>query len=822
MKRFFAKSLALIMIVAISVGVHASCNSNAGHTQEPDMGYTQESKVEHTGDSVTEHPHEFSNTYFFDADNHWKVCACGAKSNEGAHTGGEATCNFRAVCTVCDQIYGALGHDWNDGELITPATESESGTVRYTCKECFATADETVPAGTQILTRADIEEALVSVAWAYYVKGTKIQYDSSSLTKIGGHYGGICRFTRDVSPEFGTSDTTIYSVCTGVPAKIYLEAIGRRIWETQFTPNGVVTMWFWVAADNQSEEGFRDYYKTQADPITENDRDTAIVRWSDYAQYLQDESDELSYAQSLGTFESTSFVDWYSAGTLEYRKAEGEELYSYYLDGKKITPAAAKDLLMAYLSEKKDGEYVNVRPGDVIVEDGHAFIYIGNGYTLDCKGFRYDMSTGVDGTESAGALAGEMRTLQTTLTRAASDYIISRPLDYYTKDYDGDPANDIIKFNGEAVEISEATKSRMEYPAMEIDRTVDITPYGTAEKGGTLTYTVKVSNKSDDANYRKWMRVDDAAYAAVNYKGVVISEKIPQGTELVSVSEGCTFVNGVPTWTVDINASETVEIRYTVRVIAEVGSVITSDGGMVAGIPSNSISNQVGYAKMTDAQKNTLTEIAQSNPQKWASTYGTDLAFAESIYARLGIDLDLPTVEELIQNLFTPTLIQTQISVTTYYQDKNEPVVMFVPSEEFSKEYATVRAMVLDRYWGGYRFFATDIEKLLEVGRDAYDFPTELDKTILEFDLDYLEVGDIIVYGTAQNRTNTGMTSKLASTRILIYVGQNTLIEMSSGGAGARYVGEKAQAVLDASFKNTTDIFFLLRPSQAIDVDTKI
>ena len=110
------------------------------------------------------------------------------------------------------------------------------------------------------------------------------------------------------------------------------------------------------------------------------------------------------------------------------------------------------------------------------------------------------------------------------------------------------------------------------------------------------------------------------------------------------------------------------------------------------------------------------------------------------------------------------------------------------------------------------------IEKFKEQGMDGYDFPAELDKTILEFKFDYLEVGDIIVYAKAENRTNTGMTSKLASTTILIYAGNNTLIEMPSSGAGACYTGTKAQAVLDASFKNTNDIFFLLRPSQAMDM----
>ena len=802
----------------------ATCGQSYGELK--DHEYT---KVAYDGDThwnecvcgVKDTPVPHNHQLTWDENGHWLECNCGAKTEKEAHSGGNATCDTKAKCEICKQIYGDFSHDWNDGELTVPATTKTTGTVLYTCKKCGKTKNEILPAGTQILTRADIEDALVSVAWAYYMKGTKIQYDSNSLTKIGGHWGGICRFTRDASPEFGTSDTCIYSVCTGYPTKIYLEALGRSIWEEKYSPNGVVTLWFWVAADNQPEDGFRDYYMTKKDPLTENDRDTAIVRWADYEQYFTDEPDEFPYAESLGTFDSTSFFDWYKDGTLEYYKADGEDTYSYYLNGEKITPAQARDLLMDYITEQKDGEYVNVRPGDVIVEDGHAFFYIGNGYAIDCKGFKYDIKTGVDGIEESGALAGPLRVLSITLERAVSDFIISRPLDYYTKDYDGDPGNDIIKFNGEVVEITEATKSRMEYPAMEIDRTVDITPYGTAEKGGTLTYTVKVSNKSNESNYQIWMRVKNKEYSSVDYKDVVITERIPEGTELVSATAGYTLANGVLSWTVNINAAQTAEISYTVRVTAEVGSVITSDGGTVAGIPSNSISNKVGCLKLTDEQKNMLIEISRSDISKWSTVYGTDLAFAEGIYNELGIKLELPTVEELIENLFTPTLITKQISMTTYYNDKNTPVVMFVPTEQVSAEYATVRSMVLDRYYGGYRFFATDLEKFQEQGMKDYDFHAELDKTILEFKFDYLEVGDVIVYGTAKNRTNTGLTSKLASNRVLVYVGNNTLVEMSSNGTGALYTGKEAQAILESSFKNTNDIFFLLRPSQVMDMVTE-
>ncbi len=873
MRKTFVKSLFLIVLIAISIGAFTSCEIKFRHTHEFSSTYYYDENYHWTQCSCAEKsqpkahlggtadciaqakcttcgqpygelkPHSYTKTVYnaethwnecvcgakepptahnykpaWDENGHWSECSCGAKVGEEAHQGGTATCNTKAECEICKQTYGDLGHEWNDGELITPATVEAAGTVMYTCKKCWETENETVPAGTEILTRADIEDALVSVAWAYYMKETKMQYDSDPLSKIGGHYGGTCRHTRDVSPEFGTSHTSIFSVCTGYPTKVYLETLGRRIWEEKYSPNGVVTLWFWAAADNQPEDGFTEYYQTKKDPITENDRDTAVVRWADYEKYFKDEQDEFPYAESLGAFDSTAFVDWYKDGTLEYYKADGEDTYSYYLDGKKITPADALNLLTSYLTEQKDGEYVNVRPGDVMVEDGHTFLYIGNGYAIDCKGFKYNIKTGVDGVEQSGALAGPLRTLQVILKRPSSDFVISRVLDYYTKDYDGDPGNDIIKFNGEAVEISEATKSRMEYPAMEIDRTVDITPYGTAEKGDTLSYTVKVSNKSNENNYRIWMRVEDAEYDSVDYKNVVITERIPEGTELISASAGYTLADGVLSWTVDIGAGESAKISYTVRVTAEVGSVITNDGGMVARIPSNSISNQVGCSKFTGAQKKALTEISKTNITDWSKIYGTDLAFAEEIYARLGITLELPTVEELVENLFTPTLFEKQLSMTFYYNDKNDPIVMFVPQNEVSAQYSAARSMVLDRYYGGYRFFATDLEKFKEQGMDDYDFPTELDKTILEFQFDYLEAGDIIVYATAENRTNTGMTGKLASTRILVYVGNNTLMEMSSSGAGARYTGSEAQAVLDASFKNTNDIFFLLRPSQIMDL----
>ncbi|MBO5879595.1 MAG: DUF11 domain-containing protein [Clostridia bacterium] len=763
------------------------------------------------------HVHAFT-VEKFNKKQHWNECECGVFATEEAHKGGNATCEQSAVCEVCEQSYGEPHHDWNDGELSLAPTVDSTGFITYTCLDCNDKKNVIVEAGATVITRADIEEAIVDVAWAYYMKGDKLQYDSIALSAISNHYGGTCRHTREVSPEYGTSDTTIFSVCTGYPTKVYMEAIERYIWENKYSPNGVVTLWFWVASDNQSEESFRDYYENESDPITENDRDTAILRWADYEKYIVDEAEELPYAESLGTFDSTSFTDWYKKGTLEYYNAEGEDAYSYYLNGRKIDVSEAKGLVLEYLTEKnKDGEYVNLRPGDILTEDTHTLLYIGNGYVLDCNGYKYDLVGGVDKVEANGSIYGRMKTIEAVLNSAVTDFVVTRPLDYYTYDLDSNPANDIIKYEGEDIEITEATYSRMETPAMEIDRTVNITPYGTANQGEELVYKVKISNRTDEANYTKWRNATQKGYAGEDYNGVVITEIIPEGTTFVSASEGYTIENGVLTWTVDVFRGQSVEVFYTVKVNAEIGSVITSEGGSVNNIPSNSISNRVGGEALSEEAKNILLEIAASGASGWSDTYGTDLAFAEAIYAAMGMELDLPTLEAIIENMFTPTYIEKVLSMTVYYKDIDSPMVMYMPQENVGEEYELVQKMLVDGYLGGYRLYNVDLEKFKEQGIEGFDFPAELDKNILEFDFGYLEVGDILVYATAKNRGDTDMTSEVGSSRILIYVGNETFIEMSSSAEGAVYSGEDANEILATSFKNTNDLFFLLRPSQVME-----
>ena len=158
-----------------------------------------------------------------------------------------------------------------------------------------------------------------------------------------------------------------------------------------------------------------------------------------------------------------------------------------------------------------------------------------------------------------------------------------------------------------------------------------------------------------------------------------------------------------------------------------------------------------------------------------------------------------------------------QTSIVVVYPDNKTPTVMYMPQKEVSGEYAEIQKMIVDKYIGGYRLFTVDMDKLENLDLENFDFPAELDNMIMECRFDYLEVGDILVFATAKNRGNTNLTSELATTRVLVYAGNETFIEMSSDGTGAVLTGDAASEVLSQSFKNTNDLFFTLRPSQVMN-----
>ncbi|MBE6964795.1 MAG: S-layer homology domain-containing protein [Ruminococcaceae bacterium] len=711
---------------------------------------------------------------------------------------GDGTC--ARICASDAKHTEKNPHKWNDGELTKKAESNKNGEITYTCTLCRKTKKEVAPAGSKITTRGDVEEAVVATALAYYVKNPYVQYDSTYLSELFPYVGGTSRLSTLTPPEEATSDKCLYSVCSDYAYQCYYEGAGMEIlWEGTRRPLGLTTTEAFRTGDNQEYTQTCDSKVNE--PITDRDMDAAQLRWINFDKYKESYESNTQLFTGYGLFESGSFTDYTTGLTFKDDGFEGETHYSYYdAEGNLLTPDEAREKYLYPHLENRDEV---MRPGDFIVTNLHALLYVGNGRILDCSGYKIDTKTGIDKEEANGAVQAIRIHPYPFNSKNISSVIHLRPLDFFVEEgYDDDPGNDIVK----NVSIPEKAKSRIKYPAMSIDRTVDITSYGTALYGGELTYKIVVANETDRLATSVSKITEDIIYdeiynadhSKVVYSGIKVTETIPEGTELVegSIIGGGEYKNGVITWSLDdIKSGEKRSFGYKVKVTADPGSVIVNDGGMVDNIPSNVIKNTVGGEKL-----NAIPSIEESELPE----LGTNTDFAENILKKAGEDTKLPSAEDILRNLFriNPLMPENSLLMSTekYVKQTN----MFEFKDEPAPEYESIKAMLIDGVWGGRRFYAGEENKW-----------NYADNCIKEIRKEYLETGDIIIWATAKNRTLTGMTSDFSVITVMVYDGEKLLSAKATDGKTEYIIYENVEEELTKLFMADKDIFIALRPSQA-------
>ncbi len=593
-----------------------------------------------------------------------------------------------------------------------------------------------IPGDEEPATLEELQAAVVELAWDYFVKGSKLQYCSQEVSSIfNKYYGGTYRLTEDASPEDGTSDTTIYSVCSDWTYKVYYEALGYRMFDS---PNylDAVTTAYWEFCE----------------------RDGALVlRWKNENYNLT--SADLAY----GTFSEESL-------------------------------ATTLDEAIAFMTNWEE----NLQPGDILLPYGHAMLYIGNGYVLDCWGSKYNTVNGVESFEDNGGVSvlhtveGVFLDGTDPVTKSGYQLKEGTTLNYFAVIRPLDMDRNFT--------VTDAAASRMEYPAMEIDRTVSITPYGTAYTGQKLTYSVAITNETTNTSYLTFRQAEDASYRGENYKDLVVTEVIPAGTTLVegSISNGGTYSDGIITWNIDLAAGATAALTYDVVVTAQPGQVIVSTGGYVENIPSNTIENLVGAAKLSADALAGLTAFANTDPVQWREVYNvsaltSDLDFAERVYAKaMGIALDLPTVSQMLTHVFKTQYVKNEVGSIRAEKGAYDEGYPYVLQTQVDPAYQEVLDMLVPGYYGGMKA----------------DFENNGD-SITEFHMDYLEPGDILAYAWTDNQ------EKMESTEVMVYAGNGTLLKITSDQKTAVLTESKAAAAIWKAL--SCDVFFVLRPSQAIE-----
>ena len=649
----------------------------------------------------------------------------------------------------------------------------------------------------EAITRADMEEALVEVAWSFYFMGSKYQYDNISLNTRGGlrdneplcgDCGGYCRQTLDVSPESASSDQSAYTVCSGYCFDVYKEAFDYSILGNKLN---CLTMKLWRA--------------------TSYPDNMAILRWHSKG--------EGNLYNAYDTEFSVSYEGcWYDA----------DEVYTFFQNYE-----------------------TTMRPGDIVVFDdpGHAMLYVGNGVILDSNGSKYKMDTGLDALEADGTV--DYNTIEgyflnpnntnfyvgdLASSTKTNSIVVVRPLDLLTvDDGDGDPSNDLLDPSYELdtgllkaqldfdetplkttdFTIEDSAYIRMQYPAMNIDRTVDITHMGTAVQGENITYTIAVSNNSNNAYYTAYHSADGTAYTGTAYEGLVIQEKIPANTSFVSASDGFSRDGDKLVWNINVPAGQTVEVSYTVKVTGAIGEDIVCGGGSVAGLPTNTISNRIGGTKMTVDQTGVDTFFA-AGKSNWNSNEGYHISaaptentrFAERIYNEaFGKDLQLPEVQAIADIFFKEKVVSVDNGLYLFYNTGNVTRYMYeLTSAASNTEDQVYHDMLVKDFYGGVWVWS--------------DMHNGSSRTV-ELRENYLEVGDILVYMNLTEAANGGAVSKdrtVDSWQILVYLGNSHYASLTSDKRMEAVIGT---AGLQAAF--TYDMFVCLRPSQAYaDVNSAI
>ena len=142
-----------------------------------------------SGSVIEKNSHNPASTWSTDADFHWHDCqtvGCGNLIDKAAHTGGEATCIHKAVCSVCNVEYGSLdsnNHKNTEIRNAKAATCCEDGYTGDTyCKDCNKkiASGTTIPATGNHIDADGLWETDGTAHWHTCSYGTKFDVTSHS------------------------------------------------------------------------------------------------------------------------------------------------------------------------------------------------------------------------------------------------------------------------------------------------------------------------------------------------------------------------------------------------------------------------------------------------------------------------------------------------------------------------------------------------------------------------------------------------------------------------------------------------------------------
>ncbi len=132
------KNVTLLMSIATIFMLSSFCACEMFNMSSTSSSVEQESSSSSSSSGSVTHTHDFA-TLKYDATKHWYECECGKKEGKIAHSGGMASCDEKATCSVCEQEYGEFLHRGGKASCDEKAICSLCGQEYGEFKHDFAT-----------------------------------------------------------------------------------------------------------------------------------------------------------------------------------------------------------------------------------------------------------------------------------------------------------------------------------------------------------------------------------------------------------------------------------------------------------------------------------------------------------------------------------------------------------------------------------------------------------------------------------------------------------------------------------------------------------
>lgn len=494
----------------------------------------------------------------------------------------------------------------------------------------------------------DAKRTVQEIMKVYYLRGPNLQYNAQRST-----YG-------IESPEESTGQDIKYITCTPFTYDVLVEAFGMNYSDgtpryTQDVENAAKTYYDALTNDNVDENNYLIYYEN---------KNKNIYYVNNYS-----ESNNISFDNLI-------------------KKIQPGDLFYY-----------SGHAMMAYEIVDRDDDGIK---DDVLMLNSTTYPRIRTRITNGISNIFYhftgsELKSNILDIDSEGSiqsfwLSTNNRFITNNQLTCTEDLCtIIRP---YFSDENGDAVFNYL------VDTSKYKNSflRTNYPGLYIEKTVDKGDNNSVYLGDKLTYTIKITNKSD------------ADYQNVNYGAFTIEEKISNYVdyEYNSANLGGTFDGGAIKWYIDgLNLQESIELKYTVNVtestaninknIEAIGYFYANDSSKDSYITTGTVNNNI-ILKQFDIKYDGENGIKNCYESKKDFT---GLSLIDEIYKCSNIN----TIEFNDSFNFEDIIIKNTSATST-----TSNAIRIVPQNEISFKFTS---MILNNYWGG----------LIKNEKDDYVFP---------------------------------------------------------------------------------------------------